>query len=64
MSPAQKVERAAKRAAAAQAALVAAMREARESGMALRDVASAAGMSHEQVRRLTSKLPACLLPHG
>ena len=46
------VERAAAKAAAAHAALVQAIREAHAEGESLRSIAEAAGVSHEQVRRL------------
>lgn len=48
----RKVERAAAKAAAAHAALVRAIREAHAEGHSLRSIAEAAGVSHEQVRRL------------
>lgn len=51
----RKVERAATKAAAAHAALVQAIQEAHLSGESLRSIAAAAGVSHEQVRRLLSK---------
>ena len=54
MTAEQKLERAAAKAAAAREGLEAAVREARKSGMALREIAKHAGMSHEQVRRLTT----------
>ena len=48
----QKVKRAAARAAVSREALKAAIREARAQGASLRDVAKAAGMSYETVRRI------------
>lgn len=53
MSAIKKVERAAAKAAASREALAAAIREARAAGLPLREIAKAAGMSHEQVRRLS-----------
>lgn len=48
----RKVARAAAKAASARAALDEAIREAREAGVPLRVVADAAGVSHEQIRRI------------
>lgn len=53
MTAEQKLERAAAKAAVAREALETAIREARTSGMPLRTIARAVGLSHEQVRRLT-----------
>ncbi len=47
----RRVERAAAKAAASRLALEIAMREASAAGEALRAIAAAAGVSHEQVRR-------------
>jgi hypothetical protein len=55
MSETRKVERAAAKAALAREKLELAMREAHENGMALRKIAAAAGVSHEQVRRVLSR---------
>ncbi len=54
MSDLKKVERAAAKAAVSREELEAAIREAREAGASLRDVAKAAGMSYETVRRIAS----------
>lgn len=51
----KKVERAATKAALAREKLELAMREAHENGVALRKIAAAAGVSHEQVRRVLSR---------
>ena len=48
------VEKAAHKSAEAQAKLHEAIHKARREGLPLRDIAKAAGMSHEQIRRLTS----------
>jgi hypothetical protein len=48
----RKVERAAAKAAASREALEAAIRAARAQGVPLRTIAAAAGLSHEQVRRI------------
>jgi hypothetical protein len=53
MSELRKVERAAAKVAAARAGLELAIRQARSEGASLRAVATAAGVSHEQVRRLS-----------
>jgi hypothetical protein len=53
MTELRKVERAAAKVAAARAGLELAVREARAAGAPLRAVAQAAGVSHEQVRRLS-----------
>lgn len=55
MSELRKVERAAAKAAVAREKLEVAMREAHASGEALRKIADAAGVSHEQVRRVLSR---------
>lgn len=52
LTPAAKVERAARKAALSHEQLVAAIREARTQGLSLRAIGDAAGLSHEQVRRL------------
>jgi hypothetical protein len=49
----RKVRSAARKAASAREQLVAAMREARDAGVSLRDVAAAAGVSHETARAMT-----------
>ncbi len=54
MTHADKVARAARKAALAREALESAIREAHAEGMSLRLIASMAGMSHESVRRITS----------
>jgi hypothetical protein len=51
VTAAQKVARAARKAASARADLEAAIREARET-LPLRTIATAAGMSHESVRKI------------
>jgi hypothetical protein len=51
----RKVEKAAAKAASSRLALEAAMREAHVAGKPLRDIAKAAGVSHEQVRRILAK---------
>jgi len=48
----RKVGRAAAKAAAARSGLEAAIREAHAEGTSLRDIAKAAGMSHESVRKI------------
>jgi len=48
----RRVERAAAKAAVAHSALVQAIQEAHDQGLSLRSIAAAAGVSHEQVRRL------------
>lgn len=55
MTELQKVQRAAAKAALAVAARDDAIRAAHESGDALRKIAEAAGVSHEQVRRILSR---------
>jgi lambda repressor-like predicted transcriptional regulator len=55
VSPEQKVAQAAHTAAGARAGLEAAMREANDAGLSLRKIATAAGMSHESVRKIVSK---------
>lgn len=55
MNEIRKIERAAAKAAVAREKLELAMREAHESGLALRKIAEAAGVSHEQVRRVLSR---------
>jgi hypothetical protein len=50
----QKVQREAAKAASARDKLETAMREAHAAGVSLRDIAAAAGVSHEQVRRMIS----------
>lgn len=55
VSELRKVERAAAKAAVARSALQTAVREAHENGQPLRKIAEAAGVSHEQVRRLISQ---------
>jgi hypothetical protein len=50
-----KVKRAAAKAAASRAALETAIREAHAEGSSLRAIATAAGVSHEQVRRLLER---------
>ncbi len=52
MTPAQKVVRAARKAASARQQMEAAIREARAAGLPLRTVAEAAGVSYETVRRI------------
>lgn len=54
MTDAKTLERAAAKAAVARQGLEESVRKARAAGMPLRAIAKAAGMSHEQVRRLTS----------
>lgn len=56
MSSAKKVQRAAAKAAAAREGLERAMREAQASGLSLRAIAHAAGMSHEKVRQILSRV--------
>jgi len=51
----QKVQREAAKAASARERLETAIREAHEAGEALRKIAEAAGISHEQVRRVLSR---------
>ena len=55
MSALRKVERAAAKAAVSREALETAMREARAAKVSLRDIAKAAGVSHEQVRRILER---------
>lgn len=55
MSELRKIERAAAKAAVAREALESAIREAHENGLALRTIAEAAGVSHEQVRRIVQR---------
>lgn len=55
MTELQKVRKAAAKVAASREKLEAAMREAHASGQALRKIAEAAGVSHEQVRRVLSR---------
>lgn len=50
----RKVREAAFAAASARAEMVAAVRAARAAGVSLRDIAKAAGVSHETARKLTS----------
>ncbi len=52
MSELREVERAAAKAAVSREALEAAMKQAHREGASLRDIAKAAGMSHETVRRI------------
>ncbi len=54
MTELQKVEQAAAKAAVSRETLEVAIREARKAGVSLRDVAKAAGMSYETVRRIAS----------
>lgn len=54
MTALPKVERAAAKAAVARRGLEDAIREAHASGASLRAIAQAAGVSHEQVRRVLS----------
>lgn len=56
MTALYKVERAAAKAAVAREGLDAAIREAHASGAPLRSIAQAAGVSHEQVRRILSRV--------
>jgi hypothetical protein len=49
------VERAADKAALSRDGLAAAIRDAHAQGKTLRAIAEAAGMSHEQVRRIVSR---------
>jgi hypothetical protein len=51
----QKVRRAAAKAAVSREALETAIREAHAEKVSLRDIAQAAGVSHEQVRRILAK---------
>jgi len=53
-APEQKVARAARKAALARQGLEDAIGEAHTAGLSLRKIAAAAGMSHEQVRRICS----------
>lgn len=55
MSDLAKVKRAAAKAAVSRERLEQAMRDAHASGAALRQIAEAAGVSHEQVRRVLSR---------
>lgn len=55
MKTLQKVTRAAVKAAASRDALETAIREAHEGGEALRKIADAAGVSHEQIRRILAR---------
>jgi len=55
VSDTNKLERAAAKAAVSRDALHTMIREAHAAGMSLRTIAKAVGMSHEQVRRLTSR---------
>ena len=55
MTALHKVERAAAKAAAAREGLEDTIREAHASGAPLRAIAQAAGVSHEQVRRVLSR---------
>jgi hypothetical protein len=55
MSDVKKVEWAAAKAALAREKLELAMRAAHENGVALRKIAAAAGVSHEQVRRVLAR---------
>lgn len=48
-----RVERAARKVALARAELAVAIQQARAEGQSLRAIANAAGLSHEQVRRLS-----------
>ncbi len=57
MSELRKVKHAAARSAAWRAALERAIREAHEEGASLRAIADAAGVSHEQVRRIIRAAP-------
>lgn len=51
---AQKVARAARKAASARQGLYAAIREARAAGLPLRTIAAVAGLSHERIRQIVS----------
>jgi hypothetical protein len=53
----QKVARAAYKVASARQNLEDAIRAARAEGLALRPIAAAAGLSHEQVRKIASRQP-------
>lgn len=55
MNEIERVERAAAKAAVARRKLEDAIRAARSAGVALRVVADAAGVSHEQVRRIADE---------
>lgn len=55
MSELQKVAKAAAKAAVSRERLEDAIREAHASGEALRKIAEAAGVSHEQVRRVLAR---------
>jgi hypothetical protein len=55
MNAVRKVERAAAEAAASREALELAIRQAHQDGSSLRDIAKAAGVSHEQVRRILAR---------
>ena len=52
--PYRKVRAAANKAAAAREGLSAAIRDAHKAGASLREIAEAAGMSHETVRKLVA----------
>lgn len=56
MSELEKVERAAAKAAVSHDRLETAIREAHAAGQPLRKIAQAAGVSHEQVRRILSRV--------
>lgn len=55
MNSLKAVERAAAKAAASRAALETAILDAHTNGASLRSIAEAAGISHEQVRRILNK---------
>jgi len=55
MSDLRKVERATAQAAVSRERLESAMRDAHANGAALRKIAEAAGVSHEQVRRVLQR---------
>lgn len=54
MTELQKVSRAARKAASARGELEQAVRAASAAGLSLREIAKAADVSHEQIRRLIS----------
>jgi lambda repressor-like predicted transcriptional regulator len=55
MQPVAKVQRAARKAALARQGLEQAIREAHDDGASLRALAAAAGVSHEQIRRILNR---------
>jgi len=58
MTPEKTVHRAAQKVGAARGTLERAIVEARAQGMTLRAIAAAAGVSHEEVRRIVARVTA------